>query len=226
MNQRLPVPGLTLRRRCAAALAACALLGLAACAPTRFEAASDVPPPLVVRLPVVMGVHLPQSFREQVHEEKEGDDVRLAVDLGKAQSAGFMRIMNALFERVVPVASPEAGAATDRAIRGVLVPALEDVAIVTPYDAGLPTYAVSLRYRISLYDPQGRLQESWTFTGYGAQPASAFPGRGDEALQAATRLAMRDAAARMAVEFREEVAARGLVPGSVPAPAEVQPPGE
>jgi hypothetical protein len=209
-----------------AALAACAMLALPACAPTRFEAASDVPLPLVVRLPITMGVHLPQQFREQVHEEKQGDDVRVAVSLGKAQSAGFMRIMEALFERVVPVASPEAGAATDPAIRGVLVPVLEDVAIVTPYDSGVSTYAVSLRYRISLYDPQGRLQESWTFTGYGAHPAGAIPGRDGEALQAATRLAMRDAAARMAVEFREEVAARGLAPGTTPAPAEVQPPGK
>lgn len=223
MIHRVPSSGTRMRR--AAALAACAVLALMACAPTRFEAASDVPPPLVVRLPVVIGVHLPQPFREQVYEEKEGDDVRIAVSLGQAQSAGFMRIMQALFERVVPVASPEAGAATDPAIRGVLVPALEDVAIVTPYDSGVSSFAVSLRYRISLYDPQGRLQESWTFTGYGAHPAGAIPGRDGEALQSATRLAMRDAAARMAVEFREEVAARGLASGAVPAPTEVKPPG-
>lgn len=222
MINRVPSSGT--RMRGVAALVAGAVLALGGCTPTRFEAASDVPPPLVVKLPVVMGVHLPQPFREQVYEEKEGDDVRVAVSLGRAQSAGFMRIMEALFERVVPVASPEAGAATDPTIRGVLVPALEDVAIVTPYDSGISSFAVSLRYRISLYDPQGRLQESWTFTGYGAHPAGAIPGRDGEALQAATRLAMRDAAARMAVEFREEVAARGLAPGAVPAPAEVQPP--
>jgi hypothetical protein len=207
------------------ALLALVALGLAACAPTRFEAASDVPAPLIERIPVVVGVYLPLAFRAQVHEEKQGDDVRLSISLGKAQSAGFMRVLNAMFERVVPLDSAAAGAATDPAIRGVLVPSLEDVAVVTPTDSGVSMYAVSLRYRIALHDPQGHLSESWTFTGYGSQPASAFPGGGEEALQAATRLAMRDAAAKLAAEFHEQAIARGLIPGAPSVPTEVMPPG-
>jgi hypothetical protein len=107
----------------------------------------------------------------------------------------------------------------------VLEPVLEDFAFVTPIDSGSPMYAASLRYKINLYSPAGELAESWTFTGYGSQPASQFPGKGDEALALATRLAMRDAGAKLAAEFREQAIARGLLPASGPAtPTEVEAP--
>jgi hypothetical protein len=211
-------------RRVGAVAAAFGLLLLAACAPTRFEASSDIPQPLLERIPVVVGMHLPQEFREKVYEEKrEQGGGEYVIGLGKAQTAGFMRILNAMFERVVEVSSPAAAAATDAAIRGVLEPALDDVAFVTPADSGTSTYAVSLRYSVRLYSPQGELVETWTFTGYGSQPSSLFPGKGDAALAAATRLALRDAGAKLAAEFRDQAIARGLLPSSQPAPpAEVQ----
>jgi hypothetical protein len=214
-------------RRAGAVAAALALLLLAtACAPTRFEASSDIPQPLLERIPVVVGMHVPQEFREKVYEEKrEQGGGEYVIGLGKAQTAGFTRILNAMFERVVEVSSPAAAVATDAAIRGVLEPSLDDVAFVTPADSGTSTYAVSLRYSVRLYSPQGELVESWAFTGYGSQPSSMFPGKGDAALAAATRLALRDAGAKLAAEFRDQAIARGLLPSSQPAPpAEVQMP--
>jgi hypothetical protein len=129
-----------------------------------------------------------------------------------------------MFERVVVVSAPGAGAATDPAIRGVLEPVLDDYAFVTPIDSGTPMFAASLRYTVRLYSPAGELSESWTFTGYGTQAASAFPGQGQEALQAATRMAMRDAAAKLAAEFHEQAIARGLLPpDEAQRPVEVTP---
>ena len=120
------------------------------------------------------------------------------------------------------VSSLTDAAREDATIRGVLQPVLEDYAFVTPADSGTQVYAASLRYTIRLYSPKGELWDSWTFTGYGSQPASSFPGKGDDALKAATRLAMRDAAAKLAAEFREQAIARGLIsPGAAPAPSEV-----
>jgi len=206
------------------ALAAAA--ALAACTPTRFETQTDMPQPLIEKIPVVVGVYMPREFSEKVYEEKrDNGGGEYSIGLGKAQSAGFMRILNAMFNRVVTVPSPAAGAATDPEIRGVLEPVLEDFAFVTPIDSGSPMYAASLRYKINLYSPAGELAESWTFTGYGSQPASQFPGKGDEALALATRLAMRDAGAKLAAEFREQAIARGLLPAPGPAtPTEVEAP--
>ena len=170
-----------------------------------------------------MGVYLPPEFIEKVHEEKREGGFEYSIGLGKAQSAGFMRIMEAMFARVVPVSSPSA-AATDPEIRGVLVPVLDDYAFVTPLDSGMQVYAASLKYTIRLYSPRGELAESWTFTGYGTHPASPIPGTGDAALASATRLAMRDAAAKLAAEFHEQAIARGLLPGAgTPAPTEIVP---
>jgi hypothetical protein len=197
----------------------------AACTPTRFEATNDIPQPLIEKIPVVVGVHLPLEFREQVYEEKRESGAQYSIGLGKAQSAGIMRIFEALFLRVVPVPSPADAARVDPEIRGVLEPVLEDYAFVTPMDSGTQAYAATLRYTIRLYAPTGELVDSWTFTGYGSQAGSAFPGKGDAALQAATRLAMRDAAAKLAAEFHEQAIARGLIgPGAKAAPAEVVPP--
>jgi hypothetical protein len=207
-----------------ASLVALASLLLAACAPTRFEAQTDIPPPLIEKIPVVVGVYMPLEFTEKVYEEKrEVGGGEYTIGLGKAQSAGFMRVLEAMFDRVVRVASPKDAAATDPEIRGVLEPTLEDFAFVTPVHSGTPLYAASLRYTIRLYSPQGELAESWTFTGYGTQTADRFPGKGDAALAAATRLAMRDAGAKLAAEFHEQAIARGLLPGAQPsAPREVE----
>jgi hypothetical protein len=213
------------RRRIATASATILLVGAAACSPTRFETPHDVPPPLIEKIPVAVAVHLPLEFREQVYEEKRPGGGEYRIGLGKAQSAGFMRIMEAMFEKVTVVSSLTTAAVEAPGIRGVLQPELEDYAFITPVDSGMQAYAASLRYTIKLFSPEGRLAETWTFTGYGSQPASSFPGGGAEALQAATRLAMRDAAAKLAAEFREQAIARGLIgPGASTVPTEVVPP--
>jgi hypothetical protein len=183
---------------------------LAGCGTTEFEVRPAIPTPLVDRIPVVIGVYMAPEFREKVYrEEREGSDVAIA--LGKGQAEGFMRLMDAMFLRAVPVASTDAGARTDPAIRGVLEPVLEDVAFVTPSDSGADVYAVSLKYRISGYRPDGQFTESWTFTGYGAAAVGNMLGIGTDALQKATQLAMRDAGARLATELREQAIVRGLL---------------
>jgi hypothetical protein len=197
---------------------------LAGCGATQVAVQQVMPAPLVTRIPVVVGLHVPPAFREAVHRE-ERDGSEFVIEIGKAQTDGFERLMNAMFTRVVPVASVEAGAATDPQIRGVLEPVLTELSFVTPRDTGTPVYAVSLKYRINAYTPSGQPADSWTFTGYGAQPGSQMPGQGRTLLQQAAALAMRDAGAKLAVEFREQAIVRGLIDASAaPQQVEVQPP--
>lgn len=196
---------------------------LAACGTTRFEPTPSIPRPLVVRIPVVVGVYLSPEFRTMVHTE-ERDGAKYEVALGKPQSEGFERLMGAMFLRTVDVPGTGAGASTDPQIRAVLEPVLEDYSFVTPRDAGAKIYAVSVKYRINGYDPAGRMFETWTFTGYGSVPAPVLPGPATESLQQATGLAMRDAGAKLAAEFKDQAIARGLVPAETGAtPAEVTP---
>lgn len=196
---------------------------LAGCMTTRIEPQLNFPPPLVARIPAVVGIYMSPEFRSAVHTE-ERDGAKYEAVLGKAQSEGFERLMNAMFTRTVPVPATNAGASTDPQIRGVLEPILEDYSFVTPRDAGARIFAVSVKYRINGYDPAGKMFESWTFTGYGSVAAPTLPGSSAEPLQEATTLAMRDAGAKLAAEFKDAAIARGLIPaGGTATPAEVTP---
>jgi hypothetical protein len=203
-------------------LASPVLALLAGCGATQFQVQPNIPEPLVTRIPVVVGLHITAAFRDAVHrEQREGSEY--VIEIGRAQTEGFTRLMNAMFTRAVPVAA--AGAATDPEIRGVLEPVLEEFSFITPADTGTPVYAVSLKYRINAYRPDGEFVDSWSFTGYGTQPGSQMPGQGKALLQKAAAVAMRDAGAKIAVELREQAIVRGLIEAPDAARSgEIQPP--
>jgi hypothetical protein len=220
-------------RALAGALAIASLTLMAGCGPVKLVATTNIPTPLVVKIPVAVGVFVPKEFSGFIHdEERSGTDWHIA--LGKAQTDGLMRLLNAMFERVVVVDSVMAGTQAGGDIRAVLEPSVEEYAFVTPRDAGSPFFAVSIKYRINVYTPDGRLADSWGFTGYGTAPSQGITS--DAPLTQATALALRDAGAKLAVEFREQAIVRGLLPESavpdtpvlpplgLPAPAETPPP--
>ena len=97
-------------------------------------------------------------------------------------------------------------------VRAILEPSIEEYAFVTPRDAGSPFFAVSIKYRVNVYLPDGKLADSWGFTGYGTSPSQGLSSQ--TPLATATALAMRDAGAKLAVEFREQAIVRGLLPAS------------
>ena len=190
-----------------ALLLALALSLLAGCGPVRLIANTNIPTPLVVKMPIAVALFIPKEFSSYVHnEERWSTDWH--VELGKAQSEGITRLMNAMFERVVAVDSVGAGASSG--VRAILEPSIEEFAFVTPRDAASPFFAVSIKYRVNIYLPDGKLADSWGFTGYGTAPAEGLSSA--PPLQTATALAMRDAGAKLAVEFREQATVRGLLP--------------
>jgi hypothetical protein len=209
------------RRRTSQTAALLAGALLAGCGTTQFEPQPSIPAPLITKIPAVVGLYIAPEFRDKVYAEKR-DGGNYSIAIGKAQAEGFTRLMDAMFERVVPVAATDAGARTDPQIRGVIEPVLEDFAFVTPMDSGSDVYAVSLKYRITGYKPGGEVIDSWTFTGYGAAANQSMLGGGSEVLKRAVQLAMRDAAAKLATELREQAVVRGLLPEE-PAPAREAP---
>jgi hypothetical protein len=206
------------------ALGALALVALAGCGPVRLVANTNIPTPLLVKMPIAIALFIPKEFSTYVHnEERWSTDWH--VELGKAQSDGIMRLMNAMFERVVPVESVSAGQAhAEGGVRAILEPSIEEFAFVTPRDAGSPFFAVSIKYRVNIYLPDGKLADSWGFTGYGTAPAQGLSSA--PPLQTATALAMRDAGAKLAVEFREQATVRGLLPQGASADTLAKPPVE
>lgn len=208
------------------AAAACglsaAMVLLAGCGPVKLVANTNIPPPLVVKIPIGVALFMPTEFTTYVHKEERWS-TKWHVELGKAQADGITRLMGAMFERVIPVDSVNAGTQVPGGVAAILEPSIEEYAFVTPRDAGSPFYAVSIKYRVNVYLPDGKLADSWGFTGYGTSPSQ---GLSSEApLSTATALAMRDAGAKLAVEFREQAVMRGLLPESATADTPVAPPG-
>jgi hypothetical protein len=186
------------------------MLLIAGCGPVRLTARANIPTPLVMKIPIGVALFVPKDFSQYVHkEERWGTDWN--VDLGSAHTEALMRLMNAMFERVVAVDSVNAGAQPGLNVAAILEPSVEEYAFVTPRDAGSPFYAVSIKYRVNVYSPDGRLADSWGFTGYGTSPSQGISSTAP--LAQATSLALRDAGAKLAVEFREQAVVRGLLPG-------------
>jgi hypothetical protein len=183
---------------------------LAGCGPVKLVANTNIPPPLVMKVPIGVALFIPTEFSSYVHKEERWS-TKWQIELGQAQTDGITRLMNAMFERVVTVDSLNAGMQVPGGVAAILEPSIEEYAFVTPRDAGSPFYAVSIKYRVNVYMPDGKLADSWGFTGYGTSPSQ---GLSSEApLHAATALAMRDAGAKLTVEFREQAVMRGLLPG-------------
>jgi hypothetical protein len=192
-------------------MGAAGLVLLAGCGPVTLVANTNIPPPLVAKLPIGVALFMPQEFSSYVHKEERWS-TDWHVELGKAQTDGLTRLFAAMFERVVTVDSVNAGTQVPGGVAAILEPSIEEYAFVTPRDAGSPFYAVSIKYRVNVYLPDGKLADSWGFTGYGTSPAQGLSSQAP--LSAATALAMRDAGAKLAVEFREQAVLRGLLPES------------
>jgi hypothetical protein len=188
-----------------------ALVLIAGCGPVKLVANTNIPPPLVVKIPIAVALFMPSEFSGYVHKEERWS-TDWHVDLGKAQTDGITRLFSAMFERVVTVDSVNAGTQVPGGVTAILEPSIEEYAFVTPRDAGSPFYAVSIKYRVNVYLPDGKLADSWGFTGYGTSPSQGLSSQAP--LSTATALAMRDAGAKLAVEFREQAVMRGLLPGS------------
>ena len=198
-------------RQVVAAATFTTVLLLTGCGPVKLVATTNIPPPLVAKIPVSVALFVPKEFSGFAHdEERSGTDWH--VELGRAQTDGLTRLLNAMFEHVVMVDSLNNGSTAGGDIRAILEPSVEEYAFVTPRDAGSPFYAVSIKYRMNVYTPDGRLADSWGFTGYGTAPSQGISS--DQPLTQATALALRDAGAKLAVEFRDQAIVRGLLPES------------
>lgn len=185
-----------------------ALIVLGGCGAVRITARPHVPAPLTYRMPAVVALHVPHEFAQYLHkEERYGSKWEVAIGTGQAET--LTRLLQAMFEEVIVVS--DVAANSDARVRAILEPAVDEYSFITPRDAGSPVYAVSIKYRINIYTAQGRLADSWGFTGYGSVADSGLAR--DEPMRRATELAIRDAGAKLVAEFRDQAAMQEVLEG-------------
>jgi hypothetical protein len=199
-------------------IAALLTLMLSACTATKLTTLSDLPPPLIEKQPVRVGIHYSQEFREYVHRELRSQ-IEYEITLGSAHVTNLDWLLKAMFAEVVPVEDPTRVADIRPPLTMVLAPKFEEYSFLTPKDVAGDAFVVTIRYLLTLYDGSGARVDAFTFTGYGREKAHTLASK--EPLAIATQRAMRDAGAKVAVELTDQEAVRLLLRNALdPPPAE------
>ena len=174
------------------------LAGTSGCT-NSVEVKGRLPTPLVARIPARVGVFYPAEFRDFRHDEAIEGGGTWDINLGKQNHAFFGNLFAALFREAREMS--QASLATDEAagLDGMLIPHIDKYEFLTPSISGLNFYSASIKYRLALYDRAGMKVGEWRILGYGKSEGSAF--KGERALSDATRIAIRDGGARVAIEL-------------------------
>lgn len=181
----------------------CALL--ASCTHT-LTVSGRIPTPLIEPLPVSIGLIRPPEFSTHIHREKlprGGGD--WTIELGALQNAFFENLFDTVFQGVQPVDTLGCRAEDKSIAVGVRCPdgfvrlSLLEYAFLPPELSGLKFFSASTKYQLELMNADGAVLDTWVVVGYGKNEGGGF--QPTDALNAASVEAIRDAGARVALEW-------------------------
>lgn len=134
-----------------------------------------------------------QEFRSfQAHPNKNTE-----IQFGSAQVDLFSKAFSGLFGQVKVVSSKEdAGPGADL----VIIPSVREVQVSTPSESYLNVYEVWIKYNLDIETADGVPIDSWFLPAYGKTPNSYMVSRG-KAIEDATIVALRDAGAKLMLDF-------------------------
>lgn len=139
----------------------------------------------------------PESFDHFVHEEQVIGKEKWSIDLGQSNRLLFTQLFGSMFSDF-SVISNEADP-RDLPIDALIEPTIDAFEFSVPSQSQTDDFAVWIRYRIKIFDRAGTQVANWPIAAYGKSQAATFGG--DEALQRAAVLAMRDAAALIILQM-------------------------
>lgn len=183
----------------------------AGCGGVKVAPTPEFPRALIQKLPAKAGVVVAQDMLDYKHLETRSG-VAWEVTLGPGHRKFAADTLAAAFSNTEIFKSlDEAKAAKDLAV--VFEPRIEQFSFATARDTGSNYYATTIQYRIHVYNAAGERVDSFSLTGYGNSLVGGAMSGSSEPLIAATRSAMRDAAAKFMVQFPEQKIAQQLVKG-------------
>jgi hypothetical protein len=209
--------------RLAPLLAATFLLG--GCAAVAVRPEGELPKPLIVSTPAKVAVVVTNEAANYVHKESRAS-VDYEAQLGPAHKQIIEEIFRAEF-REAKFFDDLDSARKEPGVHAIFEPRIEQFSFANAKETGGAYCAVTIRYQIYIYAPDGQQVDLLTLTGYGSGPAPRI-GNGEEELAIATYAAMRDAAAKFLTQFqgldvaKPLLASQALVPKQAPAPGSVE----
>ncbi len=158
-----------------------------------------IPDPVVEEIPISVAVKFPDVFEHFVHEEQVIDGQKWTVDLGRSNILLFTKLFRAMFNDLTVIGDDVD--ARDMPIDALIEPSIDAFEFSVPGQSGTSSFAVWIRYRIKIFDSEGKLFANWPISAYGKSLSTAMGG--DDALHRAAVLAMRDAAAVIIMRMDE-----------------------
>ena len=159
---------------------------------------SEIPNPVVSRLPVKMGVVYRDELRNYVYEEDSEDRPEWKIDSGASHLALFRQILTSMFDEVTEVPTINTGAG----VHAVLLPSVAEMQFALPTETRTDFYEAWVKYDVALYGKDGNAIANWSVTGYGKSSTEFMKSR-DKGLNAAVNQALRDAGAKFALGFNK-----------------------
>jgi hypothetical protein len=178
-----------------------------------------LPKPLIVALPAKVAVVITNEAANYTHKETRAS-VDYVAQLGPSHATMIREIFLAEFREAKFFDSLDA-ARLEPGIQAIFEPRIEQYSFANAKETGGVYCAVTIRYQIFIYAPDGQQVDMLTLTGYGSGPAPRI-GNGEEELAVASYAAMRDAAAKFLTQFQSLdvakplLASQPLVPKAAP----------
>jgi hypothetical protein len=194
---------------------------LGGCAAVAVRPEGDLPKPLIVQTPAKVGVVVTTEAGNYVHKESRAS-VNYEAQLGPSHRHLIEEIFKAEFTDAKMFDTVDA-ARLEPGIMAIFEPRIEQFSFANSKETGGVYCAVTIRYQIFIYAPNGELIDTLTLTGYGSGPAPKI-GNGEEELGIASYAAMRDAAAKFLTQFpnlevaKPLLASQALTPKAKPLP--------
>jgi hypothetical protein len=176
--------------------ALCLVLG--GCAKVALRPYSELPKPLVVPAPAKVGVVVTPETANYTHKESRAS-VDYEAQLGESHKELVEQIFRAEFTEAKMFDSVDA-ARLEPGLMAIFEPRIEQFSFASARETGGIYCAVTIRYQIAIYAPNGEPVDTLTLTGYGSGPAPKI-GNGAVELAIAAYAAMRDAAAKFLTQF-------------------------
>jgi len=170
-----------------------------------------IPEPLLEQIPMSVGLRMPENFEHFVHQEKVYGREEWSIDLGRSNAALFEQLLAHMFAGV-KVLGPDDDPQL-LPLDALIEPSIDAFEFSTPEQSNTDAFAVWIRYRMKVYDREGKLVSNWPVSAYGKSLTTTM--NSSAALQRAAILAMRDAAALMIMKFDNVTRISSLAGGSL-----------
>lgn len=159
---------------------------------------TQVPIPVVERLPLTIGVHFDEQFRTYVYQEDTESRPEWRIDNSTSRLSLFQQVLPSMFREVKDVEGTQSSGI--QGLDAIISPEVDEMQLALPDETHSEIYEAWIRYNIRLYKPSGELIASWPVTGYG-KSEQAFMMSRDKGLNQAINLALRDIGAKLALGF-------------------------